>query len=290
MSFSEGFMPVVGTAHNNRGKYGYIDKTGKIIIPPRYMYAELFSEGLAAVKLPHSIPGMSGIWGYIQKNGEFVIAPMYDNVTPFHDGRAFGYKKGEGWVLIDKTGKQISGQLFEAVRNGFSEGLAAVRVNHGWGFIDTEGRWKIPPPRFGPAYSFNEGLAGVGLDTGGWGFINKEGNVVFDRVTDLLPLEYTLQFYKGWALIPYITGSTTKYGYLCRDGRKLPAIYRAASDFYEGVAVVWVDSGVGIIDEEGGWVIPPGEFESLSPISDGMVIAIKNGKISCINTKGALLF
>ena len=34
-----------------RGKYGFIDKTGKEIIPIKYDNAEFFSEGLALVKL-----------------------------------------------------------------------------------------------------------------------------------------------------------------------------------------------------------------------------------------------
>jgi KWG Leptospira. len=32
------------------GKFGYIDKTGKVVIEPVFDYAESFSEGLARVK------------------------------------------------------------------------------------------------------------------------------------------------------------------------------------------------------------------------------------------------
>jgi hypothetical protein len=32
-------------------KYGYIDKTGVLVIPPTYAFAEAFTDGLAAVKI-----------------------------------------------------------------------------------------------------------------------------------------------------------------------------------------------------------------------------------------------
>lgn len=45
---------------NVNGKYGYIDKTGKIIITPQFDEAYPFSEGLASVKIggkiAHGVP------------------------------------------------------------------------------------------------------------------------------------------------------------------------------------------------------------------------------------------
>jgi WG containing repeat len=44
------------------GKYGYIDRTGHLVIPAQFYRAEEFSEGLAAVGLESSFPEK---WGYI---------------------------------------------------------------------------------------------------------------------------------------------------------------------------------------------------------------------------------
>ena len=45
----------------------------------------------------------------------------------------------------------------------FSEGLAAVKQNDMWGFINREGRFAIQP-RFHDVFGFSEGLAVVEID------------------------------------------------------------------------------------------------------------------------------
>ena len=64
--------------------------------------------------------------------------------------------------------------------DGFSEGLAAVKVKDRWGYINTDGEMVIPP-RFFRATSFVDGLALV--DTGNfWSYIDTNGSVVRDDV------------------------------------------------------------------------------------------------------------
>ena len=50
---------------------GYIDSTGKTIIPLRFDDARGFSDGLAAVQV-------GGQWGYIDTLGTFVIQPQFE--------------------------------------------------------------------------------------------------------------------------------------------------------------------------------------------------------------------
>jgi hypothetical protein len=49
-------------------KYGFIDKTGKIVVNPQFDEVSGFSEGLSGVKL-------SGKWGFIDKTGKYVWNP-----------------------------------------------------------------------------------------------------------------------------------------------------------------------------------------------------------------------
>jgi hypothetical protein len=46
-------------------RWGFVDQTGKLVIPPRFLNAGNFSEELAAVEV------CSG-WGYIDRSGKFV--------------------------------------------------------------------------------------------------------------------------------------------------------------------------------------------------------------------------
>lgn len=54
-------------------KYGYIDKTGRFAIPPRFDYVCRFRGDLAAVRVDRK-------WGYIDRTGKFVITPRFDDI------------------------------------------------------------------------------------------------------------------------------------------------------------------------------------------------------------------
>jgi hypothetical protein len=135
-------------------KFGFIDKTGKEIIPciysdlECYMSPYFFSEGLACVK---SYRG----WGFIDKAGKEIIPFFYSWAYPFKDGLAFvsknlhPYAEVQKFGFIDKTGKEIIPCIYDYYRrvpfaNSFSEGLVAVQFNDKWGFIDKTGKEVIP--------------------------------------------------------------------------------------------------------------------------------------------------
>src|SRR6218665_1301018 len=61
------------------GKYGYIDKNGKIAISPQFESAGDFHQGLARIRLDNK-------WGFINKNGEIAIEPQFDYAWDFHEG------------------------------------------------------------------------------------------------------------------------------------------------------------------------------------------------------------
>src|SRR5262249_17764987 len=149
---------------NVNDKLGFIDKTGAIVIPPRFAingYGTQFSEGLAPVYF-------RGKWCYINQRGEIVIRTNFDRVDCFGDGlaRVAKYIRGPErqtiYGYIDKQGKVVIEPQFEETY-GFSEGLGRVVVNGKWGFIDKSGRMVIAP-QFRGAYWFSEGLASVVLE------------------------------------------------------------------------------------------------------------------------------
>ena len=82
-------------------KYGFIDKTGKVIIQPQFDLTLGFSEGLAAVENGKK-------WGYIDTGGKMAIELRdLSFAKPFHGGLArVGFGKN-GWGYLDRTGRTV---------------------------------------------------------------------------------------------------------------------------------------------------------------------------------------
>ena len=96
------------------GKWGYIDRSGRIVINPQFEEAGDFSEGLARVK-------MGGKWGYIDRTGRFLINPQFEEAGDFSQGLA-RVKLGGKWGYVDRRGEiVISPQFSEA--SDFSRSL-----------------------------------------------------------------------------------------------------------------------------------------------------------------------
>jgi hypothetical protein len=66
---------------DKNGKTGYIDQTGKLIIPFQFDEAWAFSEGLAPVRIGED-------WGYIDASGKIVIKPRFFQASAFSQGFA----------------------------------------------------------------------------------------------------------------------------------------------------------------------------------------------------------
>jgi hypothetical protein len=131
-------------------KWGYIDKTGQLVIPAKFDQAHPFHYGRACVCMGTKI-------GYIDHAGKFVVPPQYEDDSSW----------GIGGDPEDSSDY-----------HDFSEGLAAVPnsnlfrpdgwLNKSWGFIDKTGKTVIQPNYELPnifsekgSGVFHEGLAAV---------------------------------------------------------------------------------------------------------------------------------
>jgi hypothetical protein len=205
-AFSEGLAAVTLPVHSNFAKE-YIDKSGNAVVefPKGLAEAGPFSEGLAAVRLNGS--NSVGKLGYIDRSGTLVIPYQFADGGPFREGLAAVVFDGNCYVeardgssrgtppsvpaatscggvpsfitqrcsegFIDRTGKAAF--RFDSVRD-FSEGVAAVDKGGKWGFIETNGNFRIQP-QFEMARSFSEGLAAARYE-GKWGYVDRTGQWV----------------------------------------------------------------------------------------------------------------
>ena len=198
-------------------KYGYIDRTGKIVIKPQFDLTFSFSEGLASVKIGDK-------YGYIDKTGKIVINPEFDDAEEFSEGLAK--------VKIELFGKELSRKIGGSFGN--------------WGYIDRKGSYIIKP-QFYRASSFSEGLANVEkvanvflLIDGKkkyYDYIDRTGKIVFE-----LQAHSAENFSEGLAMVR-IDG---KCGYIDKTGKIVikPQFklrwHLEYSPFSEGLARVWI--------------------------------------------------
>jgi WG containing repeat len=117
-----------------RDKEGLIDKSGRVILAPRYDEIFPFSEGFAPARL-------DGRWGFIDKAGKLVIPIKFDSAWVFHSGLA-AVKKSK-WGFIDKTGAFVIAPRFDEITYNnpepFEKGVAKVKTYDGWGCITRTG-------------------------------------------------------------------------------------------------------------------------------------------------------
>ncbi len=179
---------------NQEDYYGYIDKTGKVVIDFKYAYGFVmtmggtpyyfesnFHDGVATVTLPAG--GMLAIdpQGKVLLGKDAGIAGDYsDGLIPILTEGKYGFVDLSGKVVIEP-------QFLEA--GDFSEGLAAVKVKeeNGWGFINKKGKLVVPAQFHGPTHAlfnpikFEGGLAQVMLDEKVWAYVDKKGRVVWQK-------------------------------------------------------------------------------------------------------------
>jgi hypothetical protein len=155
------------------GKYGYIDKTGKVVIAPQYENTMGFNEGVAATKL-------NGKYGYIDIKGKWVIKPQFEYTYMFSDGLAM-VRTGKSYSWIDRKGNTvIQPSEFQEVCRGFTEGRCAVKRDGKWGYIDRTGKL-VSEVKFKKASKFEGGLAQVETTDGMHHWITPNGRIVWSQ-------------------------------------------------------------------------------------------------------------
>jgi hypothetical protein len=232
-----------------RYRYGYIDKTGRIVAEPQYEELSSFSENLARISLDDK-------YGYIDKSGAIIVKPEYVNAKDFHEGLAAVVNEGK-WGYIDKTDKFVIEPAFDYTYN-FSEGLASVKISAKWGYINQKGELVIKC-KYDWANPFKEGLASVKLDNKS-GFINSKGEFVIEPQFDSAG-----NFSEGFAVVVI----DDMYTYIDKTGQIITEKrFERARNFSEGLAAVKFDRKWGYINKDGHIIIKC-QYEKVYPFSDG---------------------
>jgi hypothetical protein len=268
-------------------KIGYINRSGQVVIAPKFESAEDFREGLARVYVGAEA-------GFIDRNGKFVIAPQYTTATAFEGGRALVSKEGK-YSLIDKQGKTVA-EIPYRVLGDFHDGLATVQrarstdangntVPSAYGYINRDGKVVIEP-RFMPAGPFPDD--GKGLAVGGlnreWVYFDKTGNIIL-RVS-MEGKDRADAFHDG--LLRWKEGFY--WGYRNASGEwAIPAKFDDVTDFKDGLARVEREGKWLWIDTAGNTVEAPAR-ERIGKTSEGLTLFREGDRLGYLKADGSPAF
>ncbi len=174
------------------GKYGFINKSGQLIVQNKFDTVSKFSEGLAAVK-------KEGSWGYIDKTDRIIIPNQFDEASDFHNGLAIVKKNGKS-NLIDQNGRLVLDNPYSGIFLTTDNYFISVE-NHLFGLIDPLGN-EIVEPKFDELRRESANKILVRMDSK-FGVMDEGGNyslpiyyknILFDQGTDLILAEDYYQF------------------------------------------------------------------------------------------------
>ena len=136
--FSDGYACMI-----KNGKYGFIDRNGKTVIPYEYSWASRFHHGTAVVEKKY---GKGEKYGLIDKNNTLILPIEYDLIQYYPDAEAYevvkngkiGLYSGEGKCLIPC--QYDDDPFFFYGHDGFSR----VEKDGKYGLIDRNGIEVLP--------------------------------------------------------------------------------------------------------------------------------------------------
>ncbi|MGQ7550041.1 WG repeat-containing protein [Streptococcus suis] len=217
---------------------GYVDETGREVIPCQYQLAYEFAEnGLAPVQFDN------GLFGYINKQNEAVIAPQFDDASIFEAGLAPVSKDGNTWFINEK-GEDVFGMTF-ADASHFAGGLSNVTLHTGQtAFVNTSGQIVFYYPSEWEVEKFTDKditTFKVGDEVG---IINKQGDVVVSACCESLKVS------EFGNLHPYKQNGL--WGYIDGDGNIVfkNQFLQASTFGSNGLASVQIERSVAVEDQD----------------------------------------
>lgn len=170
---------------NDKGRWGYVDAQGNVVIKCQWDQADNFEGDRARVEKDGKI-------GFVGVNGKPIVPLKYSVFDP-EDTDVFrvaiggsmkdGELQGAKWTFTDKDGKQLMKAQYDGIGE-FLDGYAWVKKGSKYGFIDRNFKECVKP-----AYEFvglfnKQGLAWVnkgGKDKAGTGKVDGGKYGVIDR-------------------------------------------------------------------------------------------------------------
>ena len=166
-----------------QGRFGYMDRQGRVRIAARFAGATPFHGPCAAARL-------TGQWGLVDAKGAWAALPAFDELLPLEGASRFwAYRIGQGWGLADPEGHRVTDPVFEEL--GLWHGAAvSVRQKGLWGVLAADDTWRVRP-RFAALAPVGQapGVWRAQLPDERWGVVDSNGvEVVACRFEAIFPI------------------------------------------------------------------------------------------------------
>lgn len=261
-----GFM---GVKRND--SWGFIDESGKEIIPNQYDSVENFQGQVAKA----SFLGSEGI---INSNGEWLANPWYEFVQPVSQN-IFYYRSGGKSGLIGPGNKDIytTENAFFPINSGFIEKNPENKL----GLLNHKGKVILKTEYDEISHLQGDSIYIFKKDNK-YGIVTKSGVIkvgLNSRFQELHPLKDN---YLGVKI-------NNKFGFVDINGNlRVSNQYDAIGHYQENLAPIKLRGNWGYIDKIERIVIQPA-FDHAYSFSDGLAIVMKNNKCGLINKDGKIV-
>lgn len=279
--------------------YGFIDYTGKIVVPLIYSYASNVRGGFAMVSLSKKrytddVGYQSGI---IDVGSNKIVMPLefnYETLAMFNNANGditfFCGAKKKKYSRLDEIhfyGKE--GELLGVYDSYkvYSDGYVVVKKDGLYEVFDLNFN-KVLPQKFSNVFSdgnnlFNEGKASFTL-AGKLVFIDRHGNVLNTPTTKSYSEIRKESFNRR------VVRDGQYYGYIDENGKEItPIEFTEANDFRSDLYATYKKGNsiyYGLIDYNGKIVVGCCKYEYIDNFIEGLALVRREGKYGFINEQG----
>lgn len=254
---AEGFDAVL-----KDGKWGFVDTSGKLVIPLQFESPAQFRNGFATVK-------KEGKMGIIDKTGKLLVDFLYDYIGDYNDGLFSARDLKSKYGFIDSANNVIIPFEYDEVNiSWFSGGIAILQKGNKYGAVDKANKTVVPfeYDELGITDGFAKGYV-VGKKGNKTLLVDKTGKPVnlpnIELYEKIQPIENNLLVVKE--------KKSGKEGIVDLTGKVIiPLKYNSVSNFYKGYAIVEGDSGRYLLGEEGKTVFEQAPFLNLQILENNL--------------------
>lgn len=287
------------------GRYGFIDRSGTVVIPPQYDWAGFFRDGYAPVMKEGKVL-------LIRSDGSLENSSGFDFIEMMGDSLIL-VRSGNKWGINLVTGRTIVPCRYDEIRLTFDKNLIGFREDSLWGFCTRRGLLLLPAVS-DTGYAFRgkylryerNGLSGLVkfdgtplleaecddinisdplvfyMKNNRWGCITKSGNKLLD------PVWVSYRFIRGGFIVLHCDSGSV----LATGSGKLITSCGMYDDYVNtnvsGIVSVSQGGKFGLMDTAGRVIFPP-EYDDFTPIEGAVWMYEKEGRFGLCNSGGDLL-